>query len=269
MQKLLEPLAPAQGIVHVDATRNSSDHRRHRRKNAQTLRDDIALFDVDWLTRHVVRDVHAQLHRRRRADQGAQPDARRAERPDRRRRAARPHRSGSTRCSRSRTQTRYLEQSARLGKPARPARPGQRPAHLSSISVQNGRASDLAARWASCCSAAASRGRRAGDTPDGSAATTPSFEPGLPNSGVTPARPLRIQRAASAAAAPRRRRTERPGSGRRQRAGLGSISITADETNNALVDPGDAAAIRRRSSRRCASSTPRRCRCCSKRPSRK
>jgi general secretion pathway protein D len=49
MQKLLEPLAPAQGIVHVDASRNlliiegTADERK-------TLREDIALFDADWLS---------------------------------------------------------------------------------------------------------------------------------------------------------------------------------------------------------------------------
>ncbi|HEY1630511.1 MAG TPA: type II secretion system secretin GspD [Rhizomicrobium sp.] len=48
MQKLLEPLAPAQGIVHVDASRNILiiDGTAEQRK---TLRDDIALFDADWL----------------------------------------------------------------------------------------------------------------------------------------------------------------------------------------------------------------------------
>ena len=49
MQKLLEPLAPASGIVHVDAARNvlliegTAEER-------QTLRDDIALFDADWMS---------------------------------------------------------------------------------------------------------------------------------------------------------------------------------------------------------------------------
>ncbi len=49
MQKLLEPLAPAAGIIHVDAARNvliiegTAEER-------QTLRDDIALFDADWLS---------------------------------------------------------------------------------------------------------------------------------------------------------------------------------------------------------------------------
>ncbi len=48
MAKLLEPLAPASGIVHVDSTRNvlliegTTEER-------QTLRDDVALFDADWL----------------------------------------------------------------------------------------------------------------------------------------------------------------------------------------------------------------------------
>ncbi|HTQ15196.1 MAG TPA: type II secretion system secretin GspD [Rhizomicrobium sp.] len=48
MQKLLEPLAPAQGIVHADASRNLLiiDGTAEQRK---TLREDIALFDTDWL----------------------------------------------------------------------------------------------------------------------------------------------------------------------------------------------------------------------------
>jgi general secretion pathway protein D len=49
MQKLLEPLAPSAGIMHVDAARNvliieGTEEER------QTLRDDIALFDADWLS---------------------------------------------------------------------------------------------------------------------------------------------------------------------------------------------------------------------------
>ena len=49
MAKLLEPLAPATGAVHVDSTRNvlliegTAEER-------QTLKDDIALFDADWLS---------------------------------------------------------------------------------------------------------------------------------------------------------------------------------------------------------------------------
>ncbi|HEY2069682.1 MAG TPA: type II secretion system secretin GspD [Rhizomicrobium sp.] len=48
MAKLLEPLAPAQGIVHADAARNILiiDGTAEQRK---TLREDIALFDADWL----------------------------------------------------------------------------------------------------------------------------------------------------------------------------------------------------------------------------
>lgn len=48
MAKLLEPIAPTAGIVHVDAARNvliiegTAEER-------QTLRDDVALFDADWL----------------------------------------------------------------------------------------------------------------------------------------------------------------------------------------------------------------------------
>jgi general secretion pathway protein D len=49
MAKLLEPLAPTSGIVHVDTTRNvlliegTAEER-------QTLREDVALFDADWLS---------------------------------------------------------------------------------------------------------------------------------------------------------------------------------------------------------------------------
>ncbi len=48
MQKLLEPLAPSQAIVHVDTARNvliieGTEEER------QTLLADIALFDADWL----------------------------------------------------------------------------------------------------------------------------------------------------------------------------------------------------------------------------
>jgi len=48
LEKLLEPLAPAQGIVHVDTARNvliieGTEEER------QTLLDDIAMFDTDWL----------------------------------------------------------------------------------------------------------------------------------------------------------------------------------------------------------------------------
>jgi len=50
MAKLLEPLAPGQGIVHVDTDRNvlvieGTEEER------QTLLDDIAMFDTDWLER--------------------------------------------------------------------------------------------------------------------------------------------------------------------------------------------------------------------------
>ncbi|HSZ10799.1 MAG TPA: type II secretion system secretin GspD [Rhizomicrobium sp.] len=49
MEKLLDPLAPSQGIIHVDTSRNvliieGTEEER------QTLLDDIALFDADWLS---------------------------------------------------------------------------------------------------------------------------------------------------------------------------------------------------------------------------
>ncbi len=48
MQKLLQPLAPTQAVIHVDATRNvllieGSEQER------QIILDDISLFDTDWL----------------------------------------------------------------------------------------------------------------------------------------------------------------------------------------------------------------------------
>ena len=48
MQKLLEPLAPAQGIVHVDSARNILII-EGTQEERQTILDDIALFDVDWM----------------------------------------------------------------------------------------------------------------------------------------------------------------------------------------------------------------------------
>lgn len=48
MQKLLEPLAPAQGSLHADPARNLLiiEGTGEERK---AIRDDIALFDVDWM----------------------------------------------------------------------------------------------------------------------------------------------------------------------------------------------------------------------------
>lgn len=48
MQKLLEPLAPAQGSLHADAGRNLLiiEGTGEERK---AIRDDVALFDVDWM----------------------------------------------------------------------------------------------------------------------------------------------------------------------------------------------------------------------------
>lgn len=49
MQKLLEPIAPAQGVIHIDTARNvliveGTEEER------QTLREDVALFDTNWLS---------------------------------------------------------------------------------------------------------------------------------------------------------------------------------------------------------------------------
>jgi len=48
MQKLLEPLAPSKAIVHVDTARNMLIIEGTEQER-QTLLDDIALFDTDWL----------------------------------------------------------------------------------------------------------------------------------------------------------------------------------------------------------------------------
>lgn len=48
IQKLLEPLAPAQGVVHVDTARNMLII-EGTQEERQTLLDDIAMFDVDWM----------------------------------------------------------------------------------------------------------------------------------------------------------------------------------------------------------------------------
>ncbi|MEI9988935.1 MAG: type II secretion system secretin GspD [Rhizomicrobium sp.] len=48
MEKLLKPLAPAQGIVHVDSARNVLII-EGTQEERQTLLDDIAMFDVDWM----------------------------------------------------------------------------------------------------------------------------------------------------------------------------------------------------------------------------
>lgn len=48
MQKLLEPLAPAQGVVHIDEARNVLIV-EGTQEERQTLLDDIAMFDVDWM----------------------------------------------------------------------------------------------------------------------------------------------------------------------------------------------------------------------------
>jgi general secretion pathway protein D len=49
MEKLLEPLAPSQAIVHVDTARNVLIIEGTEQER-QTLLDDIALFDADWLS---------------------------------------------------------------------------------------------------------------------------------------------------------------------------------------------------------------------------
>jgi general secretion pathway protein D len=49
MQRLLEPIAPAQGAVHADATRNILIIQGTEQERAMML-DSVTLFDVDWLS---------------------------------------------------------------------------------------------------------------------------------------------------------------------------------------------------------------------------
>ncbi|HEY5339245.1 MAG TPA: type II secretion system secretin GspD [Rhizomicrobium sp.] len=49
MQKLLQPLAPTQAVIHVDAARNILII-EGTEQDRQIILDDIALFDADWLS---------------------------------------------------------------------------------------------------------------------------------------------------------------------------------------------------------------------------
>ena len=218
MQKLLEPLAPAPGIVHADTVRNvlliegTEDER-------QTLQDDIALFDSDWLSgmsfamftpshldaQEMVSELDQVLGGTRAAALLAGPAGR--DRPAERR-------------ARDLAAAALPGAVARLAEPPRPAGRGQRPALLRLSRPERTR-----------------RGPRvhAGKLLFGNAGTTPQAAPSMPV-------PFHfLARAAAAAefqfrgAIPSLTPASDAVSISGSAPGIGDLSITADETNNALV----------------------------------
>jgi len=234
MQKLLEPLAPAQGIIHADTTRNvlliegTAEER-------QTLRDDIALFDADWMSgmsfalfTPSYTDADELTKELNQVMGGLNGPAGQMVQlvPIQRLNAvlAISH------------QMKYLEHlRAWVNRLDRPGQGSDKRIYV--YSVQNGRASDLANTLGKLLFGSGVSGGRAGSTPGGSAATTPSFEPGLPNGGVSSgttssssSAPISASGGASSAS-PQNDQVSVAGNA----PGIGSISITSDETNNALA----------------------------------
>ena len=234
MQKLLEPLAPAAGIIHADTARNvlliegTAEER-------QTLRDDVALFDADWMTGmsfalftpsytdadELTKELNQVMGGLNGAGQMVQLV------PIQRLNAvlAISH------------QMKYLEHlRAWVNRLDRPGQGSDKRIYV--YSVQNGRASDLANTLGKLLfgGSGVSGGGHAGSTPGGSAATTPSIEPGLPNGGVSSgttsssAAPISASGGAASASA-QNDQVSVAGNA----PGIGSISITSDETNNALA----------------------------------
>lgn len=235
MQKLLEPLAPAQGIIHADTTRNvlliegTAEER-------QTLREDIALFDADWMSGMSFAlftpsytdadELTKELNQVMGGLNG--PSGQMVQLvPIQRLNAvlAISH------------QMKYLEHlRAWVNRLDRPGQGSDKRIYV--YSVQNGRASDLANTLGKLLFGGSGvSGGHAGSTPGGSAATTPSIEPGLPNGGITPttstgssSTPISASGGASSASA-QNDQVSVAGNA----PGIGSISITSDETNNALA----------------------------------
>ncbi len=234
MQKLLEPLAPAQGIIHADTARNvlliegTAEER-------QTLRDDVALFDADWMTGmsfalftpsytdadELTKELNQVMGGLNGAGQMVQLV------PIQRLNAvlAISH------------QMKYLEHlRAWVNRLDRPGQGSDKRIYV--YSVQNGRASDLAGTLGKLLFGGSGvSGGHASSTPGGSAATTPSIEPGLPNGGVpsstsssSSGAPISASGGASSAPA-----SSDQVSVSGNAPGIGSISITSDETNNALA----------------------------------
>jgi len=226
MAKLLEPLAPAQGVIHVDSTHNllivegTEDER-------QTIRDDVALFDSDWLSGmsyaiytpnytdageltkeldEILGGPNSPIHGVVRLVPIARLNAILAISP----------------------QERYLEQLRAWVK--RLDRPGQgTDRRVFVYHVQNGRAIDLAHTLSKVLF---------GGSPQtiGEEGETAPFsnEPGRPAQQYAPPAPNSAPQAPAPSAPPPQGTTSTAGGGV-SATGLGDIGITADETNNALV----------------------------------
>jgi len=232
MQKLLEPLAPASGIIHADTARNvlliegTAEER-------QTLRDDVALFDADWLSGmsfaiftpsytdadELTKELNQVMGGLNSPVGGLVQLV-----PIQRLNAvlAISH------------QTKYLEHlRAWVNRLDRPGQGSDKRIYI--YSVQNGRASDLANTLGKLLFGGngSSPARSAG----GSAASS-SFEPGLNTPAATTTSMSQtggLQSSGGASTTPTTSQSHEGVSVSGDAPGLGNLSITADETNNALA----------------------------------
>ncbi len=232
MQKLLEPLSPAAGIIHADTARNvlliegTAEER-------QTLRDDVALFDADWLSGmsfaiftpsytdadELTKELNQVMGGLNSPVGGLVQLI-----PIQRLNAvlAISH------------QTKYLEHlRAWVNRLDRPGQGSDKRIYI--YSVQNGRASDLANTLGKLLfgGSGSSPIRSAG----GSAASS-SFEPGLnaPTAATTSTSSTGgLQSSGGASPTPTTSQPHEGVSVSGDAPGLGNLSITADETNNALA----------------------------------
>jgi len=219
MAKLLEPLAPAAGVVHVDSTRNvlliegTTEER-------QTLKDDIALFDADWLSgmsfaiftpSHLDADELVKELNQVLGGLNSPVSSLVQLVPIQRLNAvlAISH------------QARYLDHvRAWVNRLDRPGEGSDKRIYV--YDVQNGRASDLASTLGKLLFGSAGTGAQA----------TPSM-PVRPNSSIAPPPPP--PNSNSSAAIPSLSSPSDAVSVSGSAPGIGNLSITADETNNALA----------------------------------
>lgn len=227
MQKLLEPLAPASGIVHVDTSRNvlliegTAEER-------QTLRDDIALFDADWLSGMSFAiitpnytdavELTKELNQVMGGLNSPMNDLVQLV-PIERLNAvlAISH------------QAKYLDHlRAWVNRLDRPGQGSDKRIYV--YDVQNGRASDLANTLGKLLFGSSGASPSHALPAGGSAALAPNLEPGLANGGSGPSAAAATS-GKSGIAGMAAESISVSGNA----AGIGSLSITADETNNALA----------------------------------
>lgn len=230
MQKLLEPLAPAAGIIHADTARNvlliegTAEER-------QTLRDDVALFDADWLSGmsfaiftpsytdadELTKELNQVMGGLNSPVGGLVQLV-----PIQRLNAvlAISH------------QAKYLEHlRAWVNRLDRPGQGSDKRIYI--YSVQNGRASDLANTLGKLLFG----GNGSSSHSSGPAANS-SFEPGLNTPAPTTTSTSSsggLQSSGGASASPATSAAPEGASVSGNAPGIGSLSITADETNNALA----------------------------------